>query len=226
MKTINFFTKTVLLFTILFATYSCEKNEDDAINAEAGIEAETEFIQEVALTEEEWLLNNEMPSSKNLTSVVSGRNFRRFYVDVNNDRVGDLVAIKTSGTGTRSTEVHVLDGKSGFSKFIIQTGTELGEVGSNPNINFLVGTSQRGGIMIYVIQKAQTGTNSTEVHVLSSRRGYKFYSNNGTPLPETDRSYTFRLRVSGHRYLHHIEVFRNGAFVGTLNGFDTFRSFR
>jgi len=38
MKTINLFTKTILLLAILFTTYSCDKNEEDL--------TETEFIQE------------------------------------------------------------------------------------------------------------------------------------------------------------------------------------
>ncbi len=225
MKTINYFTKSVLLLTIILSVYSCDK-DDTALEEESVLEVdmpEEESIFEIGVPEEEWASGTENVASKNLISVVSGSNFRRFFLDINRDGFSDLVAIKTRSTGTRSTELHVLDGKSGFSRFIIQTGTALHETGSN--FDFLVGLTPRGGIMIYAIKKRNTGTNSTEIHTISSRRGYNFYSQNGTPLPETNGSYSFRLVGGLNQYIHHIQVYRNGVKVGLLDARTTYRSF-
>ncbi|AXT60726.1 hypothetical protein D1816_10330 [Aquimarina sp. AD10] len=216
MKTINLLTKSVLLLSILLITYSCDKNEEDELTQES--------IQEIGISEEEWTGEIANPSSKNLISSVSGSNFRRFYLDVNFDRFADLVAIKTRSTGTRSTEIHVLDGKSGFTKFIIQTGTALHETGSN--FDFLVGLTPRGGLTMYAIKKSNTGSRSTEVHVISGRNGYnRFFRQSVTPLPETNRSYSFRLVGGLDQYLHHIQVFRSGVKSGLLDARTSYRTF-
>ena len=73
---------------------------------------------------------------------------------------GDVVAIKKSDTGTKSTEVHILDAKSGYKKFRVQTGTALHETGDN----FAFGVLPYGAVV--AIKKSDTGTKSTELHVL------------------------------------------------------------
>lgn len=222
MKTINFFAKSILPIAVLLSLWSCDKEEATTLEEENILVEKS--IQKIGIPEEEWINYTENLNTKNLLSAVSGSNFKRFFLDVNFDGYDDLVAIKTRSTGTGRTEVHILDGKTGFTKFIVQTGTALPETGSN--YDFLVGWSQGGGLMIYAIKKRNTGTKSTEIHVISSKLGYsRFYSQNGTPLPETDSTYSFRLVGSLHPYLHHIQVYKNRVKNGLLDARTTYKSF-
>ena len=165
--------------------------------------------------------------SADLRHLLNGPNFRRFYYDANGDGHTDLVGIKTRNTGTRSTEIHVLDGKSRFSKFIIQTGTALHETGSN--WVFLLAPTRRGGrfgLQVYGIKKSHTGTRTTEVHVLSQNfHNFKrFVHQSGTVLPETDNTYSFQIQSGPARnHLHNIKVFRRGQLIATLTGYNGYK---
>ena len=165
--------------------------------------------------------------SADLRHLLNGPNFRRFYYDANGDGHTDLVGIKTRNTGTRSTEIHVLDGKSRFSKFIIQTGTALHETGSN--WEFLLAPTRRGGkfgMQVYGIKKSRTGTRTTEIHVLSQNLHYfkRFVHQSGTVLPETDNTYSFQIqRGPARNHLHNIKVFRRGQLIATLTGYNGYK---
>ncbi|MEW1718564.1 VCBS repeat-containing protein [Streptomyces sp. NPDC093109] len=113
------------------------------------------------------------------------------FADWNGDGHLDLVAIKKAGTGTRSTEVHVLSGASGYRQFILQTGTALHETDST--FDFAVTDwNGDGHLDLVAIKKSGTGTGSTEVHVLSGASGYRqFILQTGTALHETDRTFAF-----------------------------------
>ncbi|UQI49331.1 VCBS repeat-containing protein [Streptomyces sp. HU2014] len=109
------------------------------------------------------------------------------------DRDGrpDLVAVKKSRTGTNSTEVHVLSGGSGFQRFALQTGTALHE--TDDTFDFAAADWDRDGRPdLVAIKKSRTGTNSTEVHVLSGGSGFqRFALQTGTALHETDNTFEF-----------------------------------
>ncbi|MCD9193454.1 FG-GAP repeat domain-containing protein [Streptomyces albireticuli] len=109
------------------------------------------------------------------------------------DRDGrpDLVAVKKSRTGTNSTEVHVLSGGSGFQRFSLQTGTALHE--TDDTFDFAAADWDRDGRPdLVAIKKSRTGTNSTEVHVLSGGSGFQRFSlQTGTALHETDSTFEF-----------------------------------
>jgi len=109
------------------------------------------------------------------------------------DRDGrpDLVAIKKSGTGTNSTEVHILSGASNFQRFIVQTGTALHE--TDGSFDFAVTDWDRDGRPdLAAIKKSATGTNSTEVHILSGASTFqRFVLQTGTALHETDATFDF-----------------------------------
>ncbi len=115
------------------------------------------------------------------------------YADYNNDGAKDLIAIKKSNTGTSTTEVHVLNGANKFQSFILHTGTALHETGDN--FNFLAGDYNLDGhVDIYAIKKSDTGTSSTEVHVLNGANKFQnFILQTGTALHETDDSFAFSL---------------------------------
>lgn len=98
----------------------------------------------------------------------------------------DLIAIKKRGTGSETTEVHVLSAASGYQEFSLQTGTALAETGDD--FTFLLA---RNGDLI-ALKKSDTGTGSTEAHVLSAADNYSTFSlQTGTDLQETDDSYAF-----------------------------------
>ncbi len=111
--------------------------------------------------------------------------------DWNNDGTADLVAIKKSGTGTHTTEVHILDGRSGFKQFLVHTGTALHETDST--FEFAMADWNRDGKQdLVAIKKSGTGTHSTEVHILDGRSGFKQFSlHTGTVLHETDGTFEF-----------------------------------
>lgn len=103
----------------------------------------------------------------------------------------DLVAIKKSGTGTKSTEVHIFSGESAFATPILQTGTALHE--TDATFDVFVASFWRFGLPgLIAIKKSGTGTRSTEIHVLSGdSRFQRFVEQSGSALHETDGSFDF-----------------------------------
>ena len=96
----------------------------------------------------------------------TGNNFSFLLGDYNHNGYLDLYAIKKSQTGTNSTEIHILNGKNNFKSWILQTGTILHETGEN--WEFCLGDYNKDGFVdLFGIKKFETGTNSTEIHILS-----------------------------------------------------------
>ncbi|KAI7760707.1 hypothetical protein LZL87_007919 [Fusarium oxysporum] len=139
--------------------------------------------------------------------------FRCLMGDINRDGWPDLVAIKSSGTSSNSIEVSIFSGASRFRIFITQTGTGLHETsatqydfaladwGGDKKLDLVVikkgstdtKTTEPG---LFAIKKSNTGTNSTEKHVLSGASGcQKFILQTGTCLQENDAA--FDLAVTG-----------------------------
>lgn len=103
----------------------------------------------------------------------------------------DLFVIIKSGTGTRTTEVHVLSAASNYSQFTLHTGTGLAETGSN--YEFAVAENRD----LFAIAKSSTGSGKTEVHVLSAASGYKhFTAHVATALAPTGTNAEFALTAS------------------------------
>lgn len=205
----------ILFVTAMLILASCEKESLDQQNPNQIYDTQ---IYDTQITGEDITRK-----AGNLLHLVQGPDFRRFNFDVNGDRHSDVLAIKTRNTGTRTTEIHVLDGKSGFKKFLLQTGTALHQTGSNWDfIPAYTDRDNRLGLHIYAIKKNRTGTRSTEVHLISQNfHSFKrFVHQGGTLLPETNNSYTFKItqRRPFDNDLHTIEVFRNGRPYLTLDG--------
>ena len=71
-------------------------------------------------------------------------------------------------TGTQTTEVHVLDGRTSFKTFLVHTGTALHLTGTDGAWDFDLGDYNRDGMLdLFAIYKHNTGTRTTEVHVLN-----------------------------------------------------------
>merc|ERR1711916_143358 len=100
---------------------------------------------------------------------------------------GDVFCFKMSGTGSGSTEIHVLDAADGYSSFNLQTGTGLHEC-DRDSFALRVGPNRD----VYCIKKNGTGSGSSEVHILSAESGYADFSlQTGSALHETDSSGDF-----------------------------------
>ena len=103
----------------------------------------------------------------------------------------DLFAIKKSGTGTHSTEVHVLSAASQYQQFALQTGTALGE--TDDSYTFGLGANRD----LYTIRKGGVRTRKTEVHILSAASNYQqFVLETATALDETIDAWAFGLTYS------------------------------
>ena len=111
--------------------------------------------------------------------------------DYNNDGYLDLYCITKNGTGTKSTEIHILGGKSNFKSWLLHTGTILHETGSN----WVFGVSNYSGSGnkdLYCIAKNCTGSKSTEIHILSGSNNYQSWLlYTGTKLHETWNTFSF-----------------------------------
>lgn len=109
------------------------------------------------------------------------------------DRDGrpDIFAIKKNGTGTGSTEVHILSGARNYQQFLLNTGTPQHQTWYE--YDFQVADWNRDGYQdLVIIKKYNTGTRSTEVHILSGARNFQEYIlNTRTPQEETGVNYDF-----------------------------------
>jgi hypothetical protein len=115
----------------------------------------------------------------------AGDNFDFHIADWDGDSRPDLIAIKKNQTGAGHTEIHIASGASGFGNFILQIGTALHETDST--WSFAVTDWDGGGRVDLVgFKKLNTGTNSTEIHVLQGENQFQnFILQIGTALPNT-----------------------------------------
>ncbi len=121
----------------------------------------------------------------------TGSRFTFCVGDYNGDGTPDLYAIKKSGTSSKKTEVHILDGAGRYQEFALQTATCLGETGSN--FEFCTGDyNQDGKPDLYAVKKKDTETKKTEVHILNGADKYKkFALQTGTCLETVGKNFTF-----------------------------------
>ena len=105
----------------------------------------------------------------------------------------DLVAIKKSNTGSSSTEVHILSGSSNFGQYILQTGTGLHETDGTFDFD-LADWDRDGKPDLVAIKKSNTGSSSTEVHILSGSSNFgQYILQTGTGLSEADGNFDFQV---------------------------------
>jgi hypothetical protein len=94
------------------------------------------------------------------------------FADYNRDGIPDLIGVLMNGTGSKKTEVHILNGASNYSKSLLDIATPLEETTSS-QWQFTVGDYNRDGIpdLIGVLMNG-TGSKKTEVHILNGATNY------------------------------------------------------
>ncbi len=108
----------------------------------------------------------------------------------------DVFAIAKSQTGSGMTEVHVLSAASNYQSFSSHIATALGSVGDN----FQFGLASNRDL--FAITSSQTGSGSTEIHVLSAASNYQSFSlHTGTALPELGGEFEFEVAPNRDVYL-------------------------
>jgi peptidyl-Asp metalloendopeptidase len=115
--------------------------------------------------------------------------------DYNRDGVRDLYTIKKMG-GSGRTEVHVLDGAAGFTRFLTHRASVLHQTGSDHRWTFRLGDYNRDGILdVYGIQR-MGNSGMTELHVLNGADHFSsFLTNRTTALPATGNDYAWKFEV-------------------------------
>jgi hypothetical protein len=110
--------------------------------------------------------------------------------DYNNDGKMDLVAVKKNMTGAGRTEVHILDGASNFSTFRLHAVTPIEENTSNYEFIPTYYPVRGSAMNIVAVKKFNTGSLSTELHVLNGATDFGTYIvNSATILVETGSNF-------------------------------------
>jgi len=116
-----------------------------------------------------------------------------FYAaDFDHNGIGDLYMVKKRNTGSRMTEVHVLDGADNFQSYLSHSATAFGETDST--FAFAVADYNSDSVPdLWVIRKRNGGTGSTEIQILNGANGFSTYllTTRGTAEPPTDGRYEF-----------------------------------
>ena len=145
--------------------------------------------------------------------------------DFNKDGYMDLYCIAKKNTGSHSTEVQILSGKNNFKSFLFQTGTKLHE--TDGNWKFCLGDFNGDGYPdLFCICKRNTGSGSTEVHILGGKNNYKdFIMQTGTRLHETGDNWDFGVFDCDLYCIAKSATGSNSTEIHILKGEDNFQSF-
>lgn len=151
--------------------------------------------------------------------------------DYNRDGVLDLYAIKKNG-GSGKTEVHILNGASNFSSYLLQTTTLLHSTGSDNRWQFDLGHYNGDGRPDLFAIKRMAGSGKTEVHVLNGTNFKSYLLQTATALGTTGSDLGWKFEVGDYNRDGKLDLYgikRNGGSgrteVHVLNGANRFKSF-
>jgi hypothetical protein len=124
----------------------------------------------------------------------TNEHFRLLMGDSNKEGPPDLIAVKRTSVRERSAIVHVLSGASNYQEYNLLIATPHRE-GMTAQLEFaLTDWNGDGTLDLVTIKKNYTGTNSTEVHILSGASNFQQYMlQTGTILAETDETFAFAM---------------------------------
>ncbi len=122
---------------------------------------------------------------------VSNSNWDFTSGDVNNDGKIDVICINKQNINQDRTTIHILNGATNYTTWLSHAVTPLHRTG--PNFEFYGGDYNNDGRAdVYAIKKWNTGTNSTEIHILNGANNFQnFLVQIGTPLSETSEEFEF-----------------------------------
>jgi FG-GAP-like repeat/PQQ enzyme repeat len=122
-------------------------------------------------------------------SFTANANFYLF--DWDHDGKPDLALVLGGNTGSGNKEVHILSAASGFQQYLAHAVTAL--TGNDGPFQFQFTDFNGDGVRdLIAIKQNNTGSNTTEVHILSGAVGFtQFLGETATALPPTDS--TFKL---------------------------------
>lgn|GEM_PF-1676445 len=158
--------------------------------------------------------------------------FQFQLADFDGDGIEDLFFFNRSQTGSGTTEVHILKGPE-HKTFLRQTGTALGDTGTDNQWKFLLGDYDRdGNLDIYAVKKYGTG-GKLEIHVLDGATGYQtFLAQHATPAagPGNSTEFDFGLGdYDGDGLLDFYTINKNGLSgkteVHVLSGASGFQNY-
>lgn len=122
---------------------------------------------------------------------VNGSDWVFSVSDYNKDARPDIYAIKRKNTGTTSTEIHIIN-IINPKQFLLQTGTGLHQ--TDTNWDFKTGDYNKDGRSdVYAIKKRNTGSLTTEIHIINPANPKKFLLQTGTSLRQTDSNWDFKI---------------------------------
>ncbi len=118
----------------------------------------------------------------------------------------DVFAICKNNNGSGTTEIHILSAAHNYRKFVAQVKSALGP--TDHTWAFAIAHNRD----VVAIKKSGTGSNTTELHILSAEHAYQvFVTQTKTALPMTDDKWSFDIA-------HNRDVFafmKNGTGSGT-----------
>lgn len=118
----------------------------------------------------------------------------------------DVFAISKNNTGSGTTEIHILSAAHNYQKFVTQTKTALPP--SDNTWAFGVANNRD----VFAIKKSATGSNTTELHVLSASHNYQaFVVQTKTALHTTDDKWEFGVAANRDVFA----FMKNGTGSGT-----------
>lgn len=106
--------------------------------------------------------------------------------EADRDGIPDLVCVQKAGTGSQKTEIYILGGARRYFDLIVQKSTVISV--KPEEYSFIVADYDWDAMTdVIAVQKANTTSNSTELHILNGAYYYqRFKLETATPLPADD----------------------------------------
>lgn len=124
----------------------------------------------------------------------AGNAFQFAVGDVNNDGYTDVAAIMVHGTGSRRTEIHVLNGATNFQSYLLQAALPIEEAKDNYSFS-LNDFDGDGKLDLFCVKFNNTSSKRVELHILNGKTNFQsFLKKTTTALGQTN-SRTFKFCI-------------------------------